>query len=142
MPSSPSTRSVRISSSSELFVFKPVSGVDVFSKFCSSRENRRSEQEARLRAARDASQIMAMMVDGPPADISHETLCKSVGIEKLIWPPEGGARECRRDHVRAVVSRQYNCTAKELSRVSQESSSMAGKTAQRLAASYWNDLKV
>ena len=136
MPPSPSTRSVRFSHCSEMVIFPPPSGG---SKLFSSRENRRLERAARLQVARDASQIMATML--VESVVSQETLCKSVGIEKLIWPPEGGARramESRRDHVRAVVSRQYICTAEELCRLSQDSSRMERKTAQTLAATHWN----
>ena len=112
-------------------------------RLSSSEENRHAERAARLQVAREARQITAL-AGWPDLRILEETLCKSVGIEKLIWPPEGAthAREHRRAHTYAILSMQGKCTVEDLAQLSTESSRSSQQKAQEVAAMYWNNLKV
>jgi hypothetical protein len=120
-----------------MIVFGASSG-NQSSEFYSAEDKRRFQIEA----AGDARQIMMLLAAGPPAeDMSQETRCTLIGIEKLV-PPDRARRARGQGHIRTIVSMQDKCTAEELGRLSQASSKKARKAAQELAACYWNDLKV
>ena len=130
------SRSVRFSSVESMTFFQGNS--NRYSEFYSSEDKRRFEIEL----AWDARRMTMLLAAGPPAeDVSQETRCTLIGIEKLV-PPDRARRARGQGHIRTIVSMQDKCTAEELGRLSQASSKKARKAAQELAAWYWNDLKV